>query len=371
MASEREDQQGLVRQVQGELPTPIFSGKQMADALKGYQELQAALDVAMKDQLIELKGKQFRKKGYWRAVSVAFGLTVKPVLEERVVVGVFGDGNDNFAYNVTYEAIAPNGRSATGDGSCSAAEKAGKFKCPHPENRNPNRSVHWPPENCPSYDPSYRFVRLPENATEHNVRSHAHSRAFNRAVSNLVGFGEVSAEEVDRNDVENKGDIVEGQVIKEGAPPKAQPKPPAQQQPPAQRRNEPPPPSDDDRPGGPGPTELPTDDQMRQGNARAQQQRQEARNPAPPPQQPRQQAAPPQRQQAAAPPPQRARGPVISDAQDRRYFAKAMAAGWDANDLRNALEEVWGYKRSDEMEKSKYNSIVAWVERGPKAAVGE
>jgi hypothetical protein len=32
--------------------------------------------------------------------------------------------------------------------------------------------------------------------TVHNVRGHAHTRAFNRAVSNLVGFGEVSADEI-------------------------------------------------------------------------------------------------------------------------------------------------------------------------------
>jgi hypothetical protein len=35
-----------------------------------------------------------------------------------------------------------------------------------------------------------------ENASHHNVRGHAHTRAFNRAVSNLVGFGEVSADEM-------------------------------------------------------------------------------------------------------------------------------------------------------------------------------
>ena len=34
------------------------------------------------------------------------------------------------------------------------------------------------------------------SGTVHNVRSHAHTRAFNRAVSNLVGFGEVSADEL-------------------------------------------------------------------------------------------------------------------------------------------------------------------------------
>src|SRR5262249_5076073 len=77
-------------------------------------------------------------------------------------IGELEDGTDNYLYTVTYKATMPNGRSVTGDGSCAAAEKTrGKLR-----------------------------------ATEHNVRSHAHTRAFNRAVSNLVGFGEVSAEEI-------------------------------------------------------------------------------------------------------------------------------------------------------------------------------
>jgi hypothetical protein len=46
-------------------------------------------------------------------------------------------------------------------------------------------------------------------ATEHNVRSHAHTRAFNRAVSNLVGFGEVSAEEVEPDDAVQEGPVLE------------------------------------------------------------------------------------------------------------------------------------------------------------------
>jgi hypothetical protein len=46
----------------------------------------------------------------------------------------------------------------------------------------------------------HKWATVPRQATEHNIRSHAHTRAFNRAVSNLVGFGEVSAEEIDRDD---------------------------------------------------------------------------------------------------------------------------------------------------------------------------
>ena len=61
---------------------------------------------------------------------------------------------------VTYRAQSPSGAFADGDGACMVSEKHGK------------------------------------SGTVHNVRSHAHTRAFNRAVSNLVGFGEVSADEL-------------------------------------------------------------------------------------------------------------------------------------------------------------------------------
>ena len=140
-------------------PLPVFTG-QMAGALTAYRELQQALDRAMPDQIMSLDGKPFRKKGYWRALAVAFNLTVEPVEERREVAR----RQRNYVYVVTYRAATQTGRAAIGDGACAAAEKQrGRMK-----------------------------------ATEHNVRGHAHTRAYNRAVSNLVGFGEVSAEEVDR-----------------------------------------------------------------------------------------------------------------------------------------------------------------------------
>jgi hypothetical protein len=36
--------------------------------------------------------------------------------------------------------------------------------------------------------------------SEHNIKAHASTRAMNRAIANLVGFGEVSAEEIERED---------------------------------------------------------------------------------------------------------------------------------------------------------------------------
>lgn len=180
-------------------PMPVFTGAQMLKALTAYQELQKALDRSMPDQIMELDGRQFRKKGYWRAISVAFGLTVEPISERREVSGVFKDGRENFGHLVTYRATAPNGRSATGDGSCFAVEKARRFKCIHPEWPGSKRTLHFPHNTCPDFDPDFSWRALPNEATEHNVRSHAHTRAFNRAVSNLCGFGEVSAEEIDRD----------------------------------------------------------------------------------------------------------------------------------------------------------------------------
>ena len=185
---------------QTDLPSPVFRGAQMVQALAAYRELQKALDDSMPDQLMELDGKPFRKKGYWRAISVAFNLTVEPTEERREVSGAFADGRENFGYIVTYRATSASGRAVTGDGSCFAVEKARRFKCPHPESPGSKRTLHFPHDTCPDFDPNFQWKTLPAQATEHNIRSHAHTRSFNRAVSNLVGFGEVSAEEVERDE---------------------------------------------------------------------------------------------------------------------------------------------------------------------------
>jgi len=127
-------------------------------AVEDYRNIQKALDAAMPDCLITIQGRKFRKKNYWRGIATAFNLTVKQVSEQRVEEG------DDWGWIATYTATAGNGRSADGDGACFASEKT---------------------------DRQGKII-----ATVHNVRSHAHTRAYNRAVSNLVGFGEVSAEEM-------------------------------------------------------------------------------------------------------------------------------------------------------------------------------
>lgn len=140
--------------VESATPAPAFTGAQMGQALAAYRDVQHALDVAMPDQIMTIQGRPFRKKGYWRAVARAFRLRVECVQETL--------DKESLAVTAVYRATAPSGDSADGDGACAASEK-----------REGQDSLH-------------------------NVRAHAHTRAYNRAVSNLVGFGEVSAEEMDR-----------------------------------------------------------------------------------------------------------------------------------------------------------------------------
>jgi hypothetical protein len=136
-------------------PLVAMDAGTFADALSTYRHIQAEIDRAFPDCIMNVRGKQFRKKSYWRAVSTAANLSVE-IIDEREHT----DDNGGRHWIATARATAPNGRTATGDGACSASEKSGSM------------------------------------CSLHNIRAHALTRAKNRAISDLVGFGEVSAEEL-------------------------------------------------------------------------------------------------------------------------------------------------------------------------------
>jgi len=151
---------------------PAVNATQAIEAWKQYQELKGAIiDKAVDIQTIA--GKEFLKKSYWRKIATFFNLSVEVVEEKWEQLG------KTLVWHFTCKATAPNARFAVGTGSCDAYEKAqlkngeyifyNKFKGAY-ESAQPN-SIH-------------------------NIRSTAETRAFNRAVSNLVAGGEVSAEEV-------------------------------------------------------------------------------------------------------------------------------------------------------------------------------
>ena len=132
---------------------PLVSVQQAAEAIGAYEALKTA--IVRSEDIFLYDGKKFLKKSFWRRVATCFGLTVDLVNENRGF-----DEKGKLYYSVLYRAIAPNGRTMIGDGYCSTAEKGHDW---------------WP---------------------EHNVRATAHTRAKNRAISDLVGGGEVSADEL-------------------------------------------------------------------------------------------------------------------------------------------------------------------------------
>jgi len=91
------------------------------------------------------------KKSAWRKLARFYGVSTE-ILEKSKETHQDG----SFTYHYTVRASA-GGVSTTGEGSCTSTEKGGK--------------------------------------SEHDTRATAHTRAKSRAISDLIGFGQVSAEE--------------------------------------------------------------------------------------------------------------------------------------------------------------------------------
>lgn len=152
------EEKGLVS---ASIVRPLVDYKQAVAAFNEYQDLKKRLrtegdfvSFPTKDGVKETPTKQWRSK-----LTRFFGITCELISEEKED---FPDGT--FVIKVRYRATAPNGMSMEGDGACSSVTKASNAR---------NSDIY------------------------HNTRSHAHTRAKNRAVLELVGFGEVSAEEID------------------------------------------------------------------------------------------------------------------------------------------------------------------------------
>jgi hypothetical protein len=132
---------------------------QVVNGMQAYQELLPRLLDDSDYQAAD--GKKFVKKSGWRKIARAFNLSVT-LIASKVERGA--DGMPLRA-EVTARAIAPNGQVQDADGYCSADE------------------------------PRFGNARGKQKL-ENDLRATATTRAKNRAISDLVGMGEVSAEEV-------------------------------------------------------------------------------------------------------------------------------------------------------------------------------
>jgi hypothetical protein len=137
------------------------------------------------------KTKKRKVKSAWRKLARVFGLTVLPVPDSESAERVDCDpeccpddcASGHYEVRVSYAATATNGQSSGGDGSCIDNEKW------------PTRD-EWDEKVARAERERWSAPKWAGRNSRHNVRSTAHTRAYNRAVSNLIAAGEVSAEEI-------------------------------------------------------------------------------------------------------------------------------------------------------------------------------
>lgn len=156
-----------VRPASHEVLMPLDT-EQVVAGMKAYQDLLPKLldESDYQDAGYDKKtGKRrkFVKKSGWRKIARAFNLSTQLV---SVEIQRDADGAPIRAQSIV-RAIAPNGQISDGDGYCSVEEKR------------------------------FREQNADKAKTENDLRATATTRAKNRAISDLVGMGEVSAEEVD------------------------------------------------------------------------------------------------------------------------------------------------------------------------------
>lgn len=133
----------------------------------------------------QIRGGRFRKKSGWRKLATAFAIKLE-LLDKQIERD---DGGVIRRAEFTVRAIAPNGRYVDGWGLCDRYER-----CCEPGCKKGGQHQHCgrSPSNGKGTCRGWTHFSKPE----HDIPATAHTRANNRASSDLFGMGEVSAEEV-------------------------------------------------------------------------------------------------------------------------------------------------------------------------------
>jgi len=138
--------------VDADIVRPAISAKAALDAWNEFQNLKGA--IINESDVMKIQGKNYVKKSGWRKFATFYNLTDKIVEEIRTPTDAGA-----FIWKIKVECTAPNGRVTEGVAMCSSTEKSG--------------------------------ARI-----EHDTYATAHTRAKNRAISDMIAAGEVSAEEM-------------------------------------------------------------------------------------------------------------------------------------------------------------------------------
>lgn len=187
--------------------TPTQSSFELVDVegakayMDNYQEVCKSLLDKSDYQTIMVMGKKqvFKKKSAWRKIALAFNISDE-ILEKEII----RDENHQIL-SATYivKATAPNGRTGVASASCSIFDKV---------------------KSTDTEQPSAFELRKRFNNAENDVIATAHTRAKSRAISDLIGMGETSAEEMEGTVETQQRKVSVKPKTKSKSKPKAKPK---------------------------------------------------------------------------------------------------------------------------------------------------
>lgn len=146
------------------------------------------------DDLTKIGDNIHVNKSGWRKIATAFNLSVETVDHRRTI------DEGIVRYTIVARAVAPNGKVTTSSGSC-ASNESNFMEAGAPDDGNPDDH-----DDYFKIDGKWRRLKDPKEVDEHSIMATAETRAKNRAISDLVGGGEVSAEEFAQK---NKEDVLE------------------------------------------------------------------------------------------------------------------------------------------------------------------
>lgn len=172
------------------LVQPVENVDAVVEVYDQFEEIKDKL-LDREADITNISGNYHINKSGWRKISTAFNLSLETLSTQRVVE----DGV--VKYIVTSRAVAPNGKSTTGSGVCASNESNFMRKLVDADaGREKAEQEADNPDNVLLVDGWYRELKEPREVNDHNLMATAETRAKNRAISDLVGGGEVSAEEM-------------------------------------------------------------------------------------------------------------------------------------------------------------------------------
>lgn len=183
-----DDDTGKPVNVAGEGPSLIQPVEDL-DAVAGlYETFEEIKQKILKSEDIQkISGNTFVTKSGWRKIATAFNLSVEVVEKERALE----DGV--IKYYVKARAAAPNGKVSTDVAMCASNESNHMETLGYDDDVDDDTKER---DDVISVDGKWRRLKNPNEVNEHNIYATAATRAKNRAISDCVGGGEVSAEEV-------------------------------------------------------------------------------------------------------------------------------------------------------------------------------